>query len=466
MTHPRGGRKASGERTRFSSVITHYSGNTPSYLDKKIAMQRHPQHHTQQQQRFLGTCNNCGRKGHRAVDCRACEICKKVGHKKADCFQRDPRGQHNKNKQDKQDHAQQQKTCARCKKEGHSARECPEERAKKAMPGKRRLPREITNHPKVPDGVKWSSEEKACFDEYVRLLELTIDSHVQKARHIKLHEYAKDKDVTVTFRSRALGEEKVNHIFTDDSSRRKEAALIEAWGKEIDSLNLMVQKAQDDILFTVKKRLETKKFAVPNRYDQNSSLADQTLDKLFSFEQQASTQTSQTDYELLQIALRWINNINVKGSGIGNVAKANELKRLEAIESERRARENKRLVQLAAVGSGSTLHISQQPMTGGGSTARPIIPPIPINPETLPPDPFSFEEPLRGNDSRSYNSPRDEAKELTEKLVLLRKAEEQLTSRLSALNKDRETSHEEERRRKAAKSDHAPPNEGGVTSSH
>jgi hypothetical protein len=39
---------------------------------------------------FNGTCNNCGKKGHKAVNCRSCKHCKKLGHSENRCWQLHP----------------------------------------------------------------------------------------------------------------------------------------------------------------------------------------------------------------------------------------------------------------------------------------------------------------------------------------------------------------------------------------
>ncbi|KAL7917133.1 hypothetical protein ACQKWADRAFT_67649 [Trichoderma austrokoningii] len=54
--------------------------------------------------KFTGTCNSCGKKGHKEADCRnkiTCRFCGKKGHKESDCYTKKNKGNDNWKPQDK-----------------------------------------------------------------------------------------------------------------------------------------------------------------------------------------------------------------------------------------------------------------------------------------------------------------------------------------------------------------------------
>ena len=70
-----------------------------------------------QPKKFKGTCNGCG----------------KVGHKKADCWKEKNKNRNNDGGRENNDSKEDKRTCYRCQKKGHIARDCPEKSQETGM---------------------------------------------------------------------------------------------------------------------------------------------------------------------------------------------------------------------------------------------------------------------------------------------------------------------------------------------
>jgi len=277
--------------------------------------------------------------------------------------------------------------------------------------------------------MEWTPDEKRLFDEYARLCELTLDSMIQQDRHNFTVEHIKTKTLTVTFRSRALGEEKVLDLVTDDHALLKEKGLAEAWSKEVKTLGELSIAAQGDLLVLVKKRAQQRGFKVSLRNDFDQDLVD-----LINKEKEACSKTDPNSEKFCLAAVHWINDLNVKGAEIGREARAAAIQRMVKRENERVARENQRKVALATTDSDSmrvppsanpTTAIAQQQVAGASSPPQ----------QRQRPPPIGVSEQSQRVFAPTPGSPRAEARSLAIQLAKLREQEAEIEQRLSMLNK-------------------------------
>ena len=186
--------------------------------------------------------------------------------------------------------------------------------------------------------------EKLLFDEYLRICELTIDSMIEMDRHkhvldtMKTRQFQSlsdlespsrwiERDTTLwryyTMKTRQFQSlsdlespsrwiERDRHCYRRSRYSQREGSLVEAWGKEVNSLCEILATIQGDLLLLVKKCAQERAFKVSLRND-----FDQDLVNLIRREQQACTQPDSNIVMFCLTAIRWLNELNVKVSSIG-----------------------------------------------------------------------------------------------------------------------------------------------------
>ena len=138
-------------------------------------------------------CYNCGKNGHAAKDCdgprKECSICGRLGHVAKDCRTGTPssgkQGTKNREQKDNGNVPGKEKVCFNCAGTGHIARDCKNEKTVRESslpwPQKTWISKDVSTLSRDP--IKdWSHVELVEIKEFNRLIELSVDISVCKAK--------------------------------------------------------------------------------------------------------------------------------------------------------------------------------------------------------------------------------------------------------------------------------------------
>jgi hypothetical protein len=78
------------EKRQGKTYFELYAAYKDALARNRTGAPQDSQHMGKSKATFSGTCNQCGKRGHKAVNCRSCKHCKKLGHSENRCWQLHP----------------------------------------------------------------------------------------------------------------------------------------------------------------------------------------------------------------------------------------------------------------------------------------------------------------------------------------------------------------------------------------